>query len=235
MDCGFFGPCIQIDIDRRVYNLLRICVILCTFIYCAWETDLSFPGCFSWWTDLGCAQLYYYYQVGIWRYCSGLVLKTFERVFMWQYFPCKIVPNCSENTFKSIGDITIVPAVNHTHSWKNIVSSIVYIIYLSIERGVFSQCLPPYIWCFVFSVCIHSEGIFLRLFLMMLSMCFHIRYSNHIFLSLSHRRFIWFFFCVQILHLRSSHCFPEFVLIFVAIKSYHWSFVEFQRTLKCCL
>ena len=129
------GPCIQTDNDRRIYCLLRICVIVCTFIHCAWETDLSFPGCFSWWTDLGCAQLYYYYQVGIWRYCSGFVLKTFEWVFMWQYFLCKIVPNCSEKNVKSIGDITIVPTVNHTLSLKNIVSPIVYIIYLFIYFG----------------------------------------------------------------------------------------------------
>ena len=125
---------------------------------------------------------------------------------MWQHFPCKVVPNCSESTVKSIGDITIVPRVKHIHSVKSIVSSI-FFNYLFIlwdgncwERGVLSQLFPPCISCFVFVFCVHSfwEYFSSVIFDDVVSMFLHSIHSKPLLLSWSYRRFIWFFCCANI-------------------------------------
>ena len=130
-----------------------------------------------------------------------LFYKPFERFFMWQYFPCKVVPNCSESTVKSIGDITIVPPVKHIYSVKNIVSSI-FFNYLFIlwdgdywERGVLSQLFPPCISCFVFVFCVHSfwEYFSSVIFDDVVGMFLHSIHPKPLLLSWSNRRFIWFF------------------------------------------
>ena len=122
---------------------------------------------------------------------------------MWQYFPCKVVPNCSESTVKSIGDITIVPPVKHIHSVKNIVSSIFLIIYLFCGMGIAGRegywynCFPRVFHVsFLFSVCIRSESIFRQLFLMMLSVvCFYIRYIPNLYCYHDHIGVSYEFFC----------------------------------------
>ena len=95
--------------------------------------------------------------------------------------------------------------------------------------------LPPYISCdILFSMCIHSEGVFLQLFSMMLSVCFYIRYIPNLLCYHDHIDASFDSFYAN----TSFEVFPLFTRIcsyFFAIESYHWSFVQFQRTVKWCL
>ena len=54
---------------------------------------------------------------------------------------------------------------------------------VAVREGYWANCFPHVFHVsFLFSVCIRSKSIFLKLFLMMLSVCFYIRYITNLFL-----------------------------------------------------
>ena len=151
---------------------------------------------------------------------------------MWQYFPISplVIP------------LLCLQLINTSILWRISFSRFFLIIYLFCGMGIagregyWANCLPHVFHVsFLFSVCIRFESILLQLFLMMLSVCFYIRHIPNLYCYHDHIGVSYDFFVVvvQIFHFRSSPV-PDFFLIFVAIESCHWSFVEFQRTVKWC-
>ena len=160
---------------------------------------------------------------------------------MWQFFLLRLSPIVPKALLSPLVISLLCLQLNTSILWR--ISYLRFFLYLFIHFvgwGLLgdSQLLPHVFHVsFLFSVCIRSESIFLQLFLMMLSVCFYIRYIPNLYCYHDHIDVSYdFVFVVQIFNLRSSPV-PEFVLIFVAIesRSWHWSFVEFQRTVKWCL